>query len=58
MNQQEKLFYALSYLHGCRDGNIMREHGADMVDILFCFGTDEQLMLLREMYPNGAQNAR
>jgi hypothetical protein len=52
MSQQEELWNALSYLQGCRDGNIMREQGDDMVKILFTFGTQDQLALLREIHPN------
>ena len=58
LGQQEELWDALSYLQSCRHGSIMREHGGDMVEILFRFGTKEQLTLLREIYPNGAQDAR
>ena len=58
MTQQEELWDALSYLQGCRHGDIMREHGADMVKILSCFGTEEQLALLNDIFPNGAKDAR
>ena len=57
MNQQEELWYALAYLQGFRDGNVMREHGDDMVKILFTFGTEGQLAQLRSCYPE-PKNAR
>ena len=58
ISEQEELWDELSYLHGCRHGNIMREHGKEMVSILFKFGTDEQCALLRDIYPDYEQNTR
>ena len=57
LNQQEELWDALAYLQSCRDGNLMREHGDDIVKILFSFGTEDQLALLGDIYPE-ADSAR
>ena len=58
LNQQEELWNALAYLQGCRSGKIMRDHGEDMVKILYTFGTQEQMKTIRELFPDTSISAR
>jgi hypothetical protein len=53
LDRQEELWNELAYLQGCRDPQIMHEHGDEMVQILFAFGTQEQRELIDSSYPNG-----
>lgn len=58
MPQQEEIWDTLDFLQGCRHPDILHKHGADMVKILFCFGTEDQLTILRQIHPDGAPDAR
>lgn len=53
LDRQEELWNELAYLQSCRHPKIMHEHGDEMVQILFAFGTAEQLELIRSIYPSG-----
>ena len=50
--EQQALWEELTYLQGCRHPDIMRNHGDDILRILYEFGLTEQVEELKQMFPN------